>query len=85
MKRNKIIEEIRSTEEYYIQAVKDNLTCNNDVFCGYYTFDYSGEQVYNNAKYFVDCMKRGLSPIKHFFSFMIIYKKIKPINNCRLK
>ena len=32
MKRNKIIEEIRSTEEYYIQSVKNNLTCNNDVF-----------------------------------------------------
>jgi len=40
MKRNNIVEKIRSTEEYYAQAVKDNLTYNNDVFCGYYTFDY---------------------------------------------
>ena len=69
MKRNKIMEEIRSTEEYYVRAVKDNLTCNNDVFCGYYTFDYSDEQVYNNDEYFVDCMKRGLSPYKALLSF----------------
>ena len=69
MKRNKIMEEIRSTEEYYIQAVKDNLTCNNDVFCGYYTFDYLDDQVDNNAKYFVDCMKRGLSPYKALLFF----------------
>ena len=69
MKRNKIMEEIRSTEEYYIQAVKDNLTCNNDVFCGYYTFDYSDEKVDNNAEYFVDCMKRGLSHYKALLFF----------------
>ena len=69
MKRNKIMEEIRSTEEYYIQAVKGNLACNNDVFCGYYTFDYSDDQVDNNAEYFVDCMQRGLSPYKALLFF----------------
>ena len=46
MKRNAIMEEIRSTEEYYIKSVKDNLTCNNDVFCGYYTFDYLDDQYF---------------------------------------
>ena len=69
MKRNKIMEEIRSTEEYYIQAVKDNLTCNNDVFCGYYTFDYSDEQIDNNAEYFIECKERGLSPYKALLFF----------------
>ena len=73
MKRNKIMEQIRSTEEYYIQAVKDNLTCNNDVFCGYYTFDYSDDQVDNNAKYFVDCIKRGLSHYKA----LLLFKRLR--------
>jgi len=69
MKRNAIMEEIRSTEEYYIQAVKDKLTCNNDEFCSFYNFDYSDEDIDNNAKYFVDCMKRGLSHYKALLFF----------------
>ena len=69
MKRNEIMEEIRITKEYYIQAVKDNLTCNNDVFFGYYTFDYSDDQVDDNTEYFVDCMKIGLSPYNALLFF----------------
>ena len=69
MKRNAIMEGIRSTEEYYIAEVKCCLTCNNDIYCGFYTFDYSGEQVDNNANYFVDCMQRGLSPYKALLFF----------------
>lgn len=69
MKRNKIMEKIRSTKEYYIQAVKDNLTCNNDVYCGFYTFDYSDEDIDNNTEYFIDCMNIGLSPYKALLFF----------------
>lgn len=65
MKRNEIMEEIRSTEEYYydtyIEEVKLLLTCNNDIYCGYNTFDYSDEQIEENYNYFIDCMKKGLN------------------------
>ena len=70
MKRNATMEEIRSTEEYYIQSVKDYLTCNNDMFCGYYTFDYSDEDIDNNAEYFIECMQRGLS---HYNALLFFY------------
>ena len=69
MKRNKIMEETRIKKEYYIAEVKCCLTCNNDIYCGFYTFDYSDEQVENNADYFIDCMKRCLSPYKALLFF----------------
>ena len=78
------MEDIRGTEECYIQAVKDNLTCNNDIYCGYYTYDYSNEQVNNNYDYFIDCFKRGLSPYKALLFFYDCLQE-KQNNNCRLK
>ena len=79
-----IVEDQRGLEEWYIEEVKLYLTCNNDIYCGFYTFDYSDEQVNNNYDYFIDCFKRGLSPYKALL-FFYDYLQEKQNNNCRLK
>ena len=75
------MEEIRITEEYYyckyIKEVKLLLTCNNDIYCGYYTFDYSDEQIKENYDYFIYCMKKGLNNREALILFNDYLKKNK--------
>ena len=58
------------TLEEYIQDVKSQLCCNNDLEkIDYITYDYTEEEIDSNVSYFEKCMKQNLSGYKALLFF----------------
>jgi hypothetical protein len=58
------------TFEEYIEDVKSQLCCNNDLAnIDYITYDYTEQQIEDNLEYFKDCLNNNLSGYKALLFF----------------
>ena len=57
------------TFEDYIIGVKSQLSCNNDDYCMYVTYNYTEKQIDDNLNYFKKCLESNLSGYKALLFF----------------
>ena len=56
--------------EEYIEDVKSQLCCNNDLYkVNYITYDYTEEEIMTNMDYFKKCLENNLSAYKALLFF----------------